>query len=403
MWKQGTIGDALSMIQNGVNCIQDKSGKGQKITRIETIANANIDYGKTGFSSLDEKQKSKAELVEGDILFSHINSPIHVGKTAIYNAKEPLYHGINLLRLRTIEDVDSNYFNYFLKSLFWSGYWKRTAKQSVNQASVNQTDIKVVPFSYPPLAEQQRIVAKLDAAFAEIDKASQAYQQSLYSSVICHEELKRSRLEKTLHSAELAKLGDIAELKNGLNYNKSEKGNHTKILGVGDFKNRFSIDTEKLQTIETNAMVKDEYLLEQGDIIFVRSNGNKQLIGRSILIEKADEPTTFSGFCIRCRLKDESISSEFLCHFLKSSVIRNMLIEGGGGANISNLNQKMLSDINVPLISFSDQQAYISWAENIEQHFENHALTLKQRLQLYSTLKSAILTQELQPTESEAA
>lgn len=193
MWKHGTIGDVLSIIQNGVNCIQDKSGQGHKITRIETIADANINYEKTGFSNLDEKQQEKAALVKGDILFSHINSPIHVGKTAIYDGSEPLYHGINLLRLRTIGDVDSSYFNRFLISLFWGGYWKRTAKQSVKQASVNQTDIKIVPFSYPPLAEQKRIVAKLDAAFAEIDKAEEfskskiANCSALKSSILAQE------------------------------------------------------------------------------------------------------------------------------------------------------------------------------------------------------------------------
>ena len=36
---------------------------------------------------------------------------------------------------------------------------------------LNQTNLKIIPIPLPPLAEQQRIVAKLDAAFAEIDEA----------------------------------------------------------------------------------------------------------------------------------------------------------------------------------------------------------------------------------------
>ena len=177
MWTRCCIGDVLTLIQNGVNCKQDKSGVGQKITRIETIADSTINYERTGFAELNEKQRAKARLENGDILFSHINSPIHVGKTAIYDGNEPLFHGINLLRLRTIEEVDSSYFNMFLISLFQSGYWKRTAKQSVNQASVNQTDIKSVPFSYPPLPIQKQIVEKLDAAFTIIDRAIMATQK----------------------------------------------------------------------------------------------------------------------------------------------------------------------------------------------------------------------------------
>ena len=193
MWTHGCIGDVLSLIQNGVNCKQDKSGVGDKVSRIETIADSNINYDKTGFAVLDEKQKAKAILHAGDILFSHINSPAHVGKTAIYDGIEPLYHGINLLRLQTIDAVDSRYFNMFLISLFQSGYWKRTSKQSVNQASVNQTDIKQVPFSYPPLAEQQRIVAKLDATFTSVEKfasltaASEEQYSSLKSAILAQE------------------------------------------------------------------------------------------------------------------------------------------------------------------------------------------------------------------------
>jgi len=193
MWETVRLGDVLVCIQNGVNCKQDKNGTGDKITRIETIANGQINYQRTGFAQLDERQKNRARLNIGDILFSHINSPIHVGKTAICESDEPLFHGINLLRLTTNSDVDSRYFYFFLVSLFQSGYWKRVAKQSVNQASVNQADIKSVPFSYPPLAEQKRIVERLDKAFAEIEIVDGKTQScvenysALKASILKHE------------------------------------------------------------------------------------------------------------------------------------------------------------------------------------------------------------------------
>ena len=178
-WVNSTIGDVLSVIQNGINCKQAKDGIGDKISRIETISDAIVNFNKVGYAVLSESEKHKAKLHKNDILFSHINSPIHVGKTALFAEEETLYHGINLLRLRVNGNVDSRFFNYFLNRLFWSGYWKKTAKQSVNQASVNQTDIKVVPFSYPPIPEQQRIVAILDQAFADIEKARANAERNL--------------------------------------------------------------------------------------------------------------------------------------------------------------------------------------------------------------------------------
>ena len=255
----------------------------------------------------------------------------------------------------------------------------------------------------PPLAEQQRIVAKLDAAFAEIDRAVESYEDSVSNAKDCLSKVRASRVTEVLSSSQTAKFGSLASLKNGLNYNKSEKGYSVKILGVGDFGNRFSIGTEDLKVIETNSPVSTDYHLEHGDIVFVRSNGNKQLIGRSIVIENPSEPATFSGFCIRCRIETADMSPLFLCHYLKSSVVRDKLISEGGGANISNLNQKMLADIDVPLLSQHEQISLIRWIEELEKSFEDFVETLIKRVQLADNLKSAILAQELQPPQSEAA
>lgn len=74
-------------------------------------------------------------------------------------------------------------------------------------------------------------------------------------------------------------LGEIMNFKNGLNYGKNDIGEEIKILGVGDFKKNFYLDTTNLKKIEYSNL-DESYLLEKGDLIFVRSNGNKELIGR---------------------------------------------------------------------------------------------------------------------------
>ena len=184
-----------------------------------------------------------------------------------------------------------------------------------------------------------------------------------------------------------------------MNYSKTEKGFAIKILGVGDFGNRFSTGSEGLKVIETSSPVSTDYHLEHGDIVFVRSNGNKQLIGRSIVIENPNEIVTFSGFCI-CRIEMEDISPVFLCHYLKSSVVRDKLISGGTGTDISNLNQKMLADIDVPVLSEYEQISLIQWIEQLEKGFEDFVEILVKKVQLVNKLKSAILKQELQSSEA---
>ncbi|MCD6705600.1 MAG: hypothetical protein LT080_03975, partial [Thiobacillus sp.] len=99
-WQTSTLGDVLSVLRNGVNCKQDKSGKGDRISRIESISDASFDLGKVGYAELSERDKERNRLQLGDILFSHINSAVHVGKTAIFDCTEPVYHGVNLLLMR---------------------------------------------------------------------------------------------------------------------------------------------------------------------------------------------------------------------------------------------------------------------------------------------------------------
>jgi type I restriction enzyme S subunit len=128
----------------GINCKQDKSGIGDKISRIESISGASFDLERVGYAKLSEGDKERYRLLPGDILFSHINSAVHVGKTALFDSTEPVYHGVNLLLMRPKDVVTSAYLDHALKFLFQSGYWRGVCKQSVNQASVNQQDISRV-------------------------------------------------------------------------------------------------------------------------------------------------------------------------------------------------------------------------------------------------------------------
>lgn len=182
-WQTSTLGDVLSVLRNGVNCKQDKSGKGDRISRIESISDASFDLGKVGYAELSERDKERNRLQSGDILFSHINSAVHVGKTAIFDCTEPVYHGVNLLLMRPKDVVISAYLEHALKFLFQRGYWRGVCKQSVNQASVNQQDISRVELSYPKsLSEQQRIVGILDQAFDGITTAKANAEKNLQNA-----------------------------------------------------------------------------------------------------------------------------------------------------------------------------------------------------------------------------
>ena len=165
---------------------------------------------------------------------------------------------------------------------------------------------------------------------------------------------------------EVKKLGEIGEFKNGLNFSKDENGHSIKFLGVSDFQNKKSITSDQLDYISLSECVQEDYLLKTGDIVFVRSNGKKELIGRSVKMY-ITEPTTYSGFCIRCRITDEKVDKDYIAILLKTPIIRQLMTNSGRGCNISNLNQKVLNSIPIILPPLSLQHLFAQRIEQIER------------------------------------
>lgn len=165
---------------------------------------------------------------------------------------------------------------------------------------------------------------------------------------------------------EVKKLGEIGEFKNGLNFSKDEKGHSIKFLGVSDFQNKKSIASDQLAYISLSERVQEDYLLKTGDLVFVRSNGKKELIGRSVKMY-ITEPTTYSGFCIRCRITDEKVDKDYIAILLKTPIIRQFMTNSGRGCNISNLNQKILNSIPTILPPLPLQRLFAQRIEQIER------------------------------------
>lgn len=169
-------------------------------------------------------------------------------------------------------------------------------------------------------------------------------------------------------------LSETMEFKNGLNYGKNDTGKKIKILGVGNFKNKFLIDPKDLDEIQSDYFNK-EYLLKNGDLVFVRSNGNKELIGRVIFCEDIKEDITYSGFTIRGRLNSNKFIDKYCAYYCSSNLVKRQYMINGGGTNISNLNQQILSNIQIIKPSIDEQKRIIkiinAWDKSI---------TLKEKL-----------------------
>jgi type I restriction enzyme S subunit len=347
-WTAPTIGEVCRLINGRAYKKSELLDEGRyRVLRVGNFFTSNHWY----FSDLELDDDKYCD--EGDLLYAWSAS----FGPRIWSGNKTIYH-YHIWKVEPdAAQVLRNYLFYFFdwdKELIRK---EQGAGATMIHVSKGSMEARTIPL--PPLDEQKRIVAVLDQAFAALDRARAQAEANLADA-----ELLRSRgadqlLNRYAGSSPKTLLGDLAEFRNGLNFSRHSDGETVKVAGVGDFKSNFWLPVDDLKNATIEGLLSDNDRLLSGDILTVRSNGNKDLIGRVMLVGETDEVVSFSGFVIRIRLIAKNIKPEFLCHYMKSRGAVAHLLAGGGGANISNLNQGILSSLPVAVPPLEEQQNFV--------------------------------------------
>lgn len=283
------------------------------------------------------------------------------------NINKPIFVETKFWNVDTAFGLNANIEYLLPKFLFYFclDYNFERHNKAVTIPSLTKADLLKIDIPLPPKSTQLAIVSELDKInelirlkkeqLKDFDNLAQSLFYEMFGDPVENEK-----------GWEVKKLGEIGEFKNGLNFSKDENGHSIKFLGVSDFQNKKSIASDQLDCISLSECVQEDYLLKTGDIVFVRSNGKKELIGRSVKMY-ITEPTTYSGFCIRCRITDEKVDKDYIAILLKTPIIRQLMTNSGRGCNISNLNQKVLNSIPIILPPLSLQHLFAQHIEQIER------------------------------------
>ena len=167
-------------------------------------------------------------------------------------------------------------------------------------------------------------------------------------------------------------LGELMTFKNGLNFTQDSNGREYNFLGVGCFKSKNVIKNDsELETVHILNPIDKDYLLKKDDLVFVRSNGSKELVGRCVLIENDISNVTYSGFCIKGVLKSEKTTSKYILKNIEAGFLKEKLKHENRGTNISNLNQEILNSLEIKLPTLNEQDKIIEtlnvWDSAIEK------------------------------------
>ena len=296
----------------------------------------------------------------------------------------PLCMNTSTIRFKVLDKSKLNirYFMYYLKTHHFKD---QLAIHITGSAQLNYgpSHLKKMTMPLIELDKQQEIVSTLDKL----------------QSIITHRRTQLEKLDLLVKARFVEMFGDpvlnekgwkckrlldMGSCKNGMNFHYNDSGIEINCLGVGDFKDFSTInDTSLLPVVSLNEMPSEEYLLKNDDIVFVRSNGNKALVGRSVAVYPNDTPTTFSGFCIRYRLQDTSVSVPYLLRVLKSDDMR--LKMAGRGANIQNLNQQILGTLIIPVPPIELQNQFADFVKQVDKSkfIAEIIITTIRRVRLY--------------------
>ena len=322
--------DAIKSTYKGIISYIDISSVDNQQKRITNTQQMTIE---------DAPSRAKQLVFSGDILVSMVRPNLNAVALVTGSSNDVLVASTGYCVLRCLPSADNKYIFYFCQS---SAFVDNLVRQATGARypAVTANIIKECSILLPELDEQRRIASILDKV----------------TDLIAKRRAQIEKLDLLVKSRFVEMFGDpvknpknwnilplklLGECKNGMNFHSDNFGVKIRCLGVSDFKDLSIInDVSQLPTISLNEIPNDNYLLKNGDIVFVRSNGNKNLVGRSIVVYPNNTLTTFSGFCIRFRILNSEVSSSYLLRVFKTESIRKKIV--GRGANIQNLNQKIL-------------------------------------------------------------
>ena len=166
------------------------------------------------------------------------------------------------------------------------------------------------------------------------------------------------RLDKLSHESSYIELGYLID---DPKYGTSKKCTYDNDGGVGvlripNIKNH-KVDAIDLKFAEFDEHEINEYKLEDGDLLTIRSNGSVTLVGKCAQISNADVGYLYAGYLIRLRPNKLTTDSDYLSHLFKSHFMRKQIeSKAKSTSGVNNINSGELQSLIVPICSISEQQ-----------------------------------------------
>ncbi|QYH38374.1 hypothetical protein GYM62_05995 [Algoriphagus sp. NBT04N3] len=197
-WVWCRLGQVTQSMTNGIYK-EDKfySDDGIGCFRMYNINDGKINFVKLKRMILTDEEIERYLLTQNDLLLNRVNSIELLGKSGLlpYLDEPFVFESKNIRVILFEKSITAPYVNYlFLTSLIKDQILK-SFKKVTGQASISQEKLNPLLIPFPPLSEQQRIVAKLDELMASCDELEASIKESQQQNEMLLQQVLREALE----------------------------------------------------------------------------------------------------------------------------------------------------------------------------------------------------------------
>lgn len=192
----------LGSPQNGLyKPKSDYSDNGTPILRIDGFYDGFIVkdyYYKRVNLTVDEITRYSLEI--GDLIVNRVNSMPYLGKCALVRfLGETTVFESNMMRIKLDnEKVNGDFLTYYLSSSTGRKELTKSAKQAVNQASINQTDVGNAIVPMPPVEIQKRLLTYIESRLSVCDSIEHTVGLALQQAEAMRQSILKEAFEGTL-------------------------------------------------------------------------------------------------------------------------------------------------------------------------------------------------------------
>jgi len=263
-----------------------------------------------------------------------------------------------------------DYVKYFMTSVDKSEIITGTA-----QPQITIQLLKNLNFCFPPLAEQQRIVTKLDELFGHlgslktrlnhIPQILKSFRQAVLTQAVTGKLTEIWRIGKALEDASFdVPLGNyLTEIKYGTSKKSDYDVDGMPILRIPNIKFG-EIDTSDLKFSILDEKEYQKVLLKKGDVLIIRSNGSISIVGKTAIVRDQKE-MGYAGYLVRLR-SGEKLNSEYLNYMLSSPNLRRQIEEKARSTSgVNNINTTEIKELKINVFDIKEQTEIVKRVEHL--------------------------------------